>query len=45
MRTPSFKLIPKKIEERYADCIEAMEQGRYDTLPADVFVLNLEVRK
>lgn len=43
--TPSFKLIPKKIEERYADCIEAMEQGRYDTLPPDVFVLNLEVRK
>lgn len=43
--TPSFKLIPKRIEERYADCIEAMEQGRYEHLPADVFVLDLEERK
>ncbi|MBI2398980.1 MAG: AMP-binding protein [Xanthomonadales bacterium] len=43
--TPSFKLIPKRIEERYADCIEAMEQGRYDQLPPDVFVLNLEASK
>lgn len=43
--TPSFKLIPRRIEERYADCIQALEQGRYDQLPADVFVLNLEVRK
>ncbi len=43
--TPSFKLIPRCIEQRYADCIEAMEQGRYERLPADVFVLDLEVRK
>ncbi len=43
--TPSFKLIPRRIEERYADCIEAMEQGCYERLPADVFVLDLEVRK
>ncbi len=43
--TPSFKLIPRRIEERYADCIEAMEQGRYEQLPDDVYVLELEVRK
>lgn len=43
--TPSFKLIPKRIEERYADCIAAMETGRYDTLPSDVYVLELETRK
>ena len=40
--TPSFKLIPRRIEERYADCIQAMELGRYDQLPDDVFVLTLE---
>ncbi len=43
--TPSFKLIPRRIEERYADCIEAMELGRYDQLPDDVFVLTLEETK
>jgi long-subunit acyl-CoA synthetase (AMP-forming) len=43
--TPSFKLIPKRIEERYADCIAAMEAGRYDALPPDVFVLDLEPHK
>jgi len=40
--TPSFKLIPKQIEQRYADCIRAMEEESYDTLPSDVYVLNLE---
>jgi len=40
--TPSFKLIPKQIEQRYADCIRAMEQDDYEGLPDDVFVLNLE---
>jgi long-subunit acyl-CoA synthetase (AMP-forming) len=40
--TPSFKLIPRRIEERYADCIQAMEDGRYDALPDNVFVLSLE---
>jgi len=40
--TPSFKLIPKQIEQRYADCIRAMENERYDQLPSDVYVLNLE---
>lgn len=40
--TPSFKLIPHRIEERYADCIRAMEEGRYEALPDNVFVLSLE---
>jgi len=40
--TPSFKLIPKQIEQRYADCIRAMEEESYDALPPDVYVLNLE---
>jgi len=43
--TPSFKLIPRRIEERYADCIAAMQQEDYQQLPADVYVLDLEVRK
>jgi len=40
--TPSFKLVPSQVEQRYADCIRAMEDERYDELPDDVFVLNLE---
>ena len=43
--TPSFKLIPRRIEERYADCIRAMESGCYEALPEDMFVLNLEQRR
>jgi long-subunit acyl-CoA synthetase (AMP-forming) len=43
--TPSFKLIPRRIEEHYADCIEAMEQGRFERLPDDVYVLDLEMHK
>jgi long-subunit acyl-CoA synthetase (AMP-forming) len=43
--TPSFKLIPRRIEERYSACIEAMEEGRYDALPDNVFVLSLEGNK
>ena len=39
--TPSFKLIPRRIEERYADCIRAMQEDRYDELPADVLPLTL----
>lgn len=42
--TPSFKLIPKQIEQRYADCIRAMEEDHYEGLPDDVFVLNLEAK-
>ncbi len=43
--TPSFKLIPRRIEERYADCIRAMEEGKFENLPDDVFVLALGDRK
>jgi long-subunit acyl-CoA synthetase (AMP-forming) len=39
--TPSFKLIPRRIEERYADCIRAMQEERYEDLPADVLPLTL----
>ncbi|MBS0574968.1 MAG: AMP-binding protein [Proteobacteria bacterium] len=43
--TPSFKLVPRRIEERYADCIRAMEDDRYDRLPEGVYVLELEPRR
>ncbi len=40
--TPSFKLIPRRIEEKYKQYIEAMQQQAYDDLPDDAFILELE---
>ena len=40
--TPSFKLIPRRIEEKYQPYIEAMQRQDYDNLPADAFVIDLE---
>ncbi|NOZ42634.1 MAG: AMP-binding protein, partial [Alphaproteobacteria bacterium] len=40
--TPSFKLIPRRIEEKYKPYIDAMQRGDYDNLPHDAFVIDLE---
>ncbi len=40
--TPSFKLIPRRIEEKYKPYIDAMQAEDYDNLPPDAFVIILE---
>lgn len=40
--TPSFKLIPRRIEEKYKTYIEAMQSQAYDSLPDDAFIIDLE---
>ncbi len=40
--TPSFKLIPKRIEEMYQPYISSMLEGRYQDLPADAHVIALD---
>ncbi len=40
--TPSFKLIPRRIEEKYQPYIKAMQEENYDDLPHDAFVIDLE---
>ena len=40
--TPSFKLIPRRIEERYKTYIEAMQKQEYDNLPPDAYVIELD---
>ncbi|VAW06252.1 Long-chain-fatty-acid--CoA ligase [hydrothermal vent metagenome] len=40
--TPSFKLIPRRIEEKYKPYIDAMQAEDYDSLPHDAYVINLE---
>jgi len=40
--TPSFKLIPRRIEEKYKPYIDAMQAEDYDNLPPDAFVIELE---
>jgi len=40
--TPSFKLIPRRIEEKYKPYITAMQEQNYTGLPVDAFVIDLE---
>ncbi|MCK5424374.1 MAG: AMP-binding protein [Emcibacter sp.] len=40
--TPSFKLIPRRIEEKYKPYIEAMQTQDYDNLPDDAYVIELD---
>ena len=40
--TPSFKLIPRRIEEKYQAYIQVMQQQDYDNLPDDAYVIELE---
>ncbi len=40
--TPSFKLIPRRIEDKYKKYITAMQEENYDHLPPDAFVIDLE---
>ncbi|MCF8474975.1 MAG: AMP-binding protein [Emcibacter sp.] len=40
--TPSFKLIPRRIEEKYKPYIEAMQNENYESLPSDAFIIELE---
>ncbi len=40
--TPSFKLIPRRIEEKYQAYIQAMQQQDYDNLPYDAYVIELD---
>ncbi len=42
--TPSFKMIPKRIEEHYKEYIEKVRQEKYDELPGDAFVVPLNVK-
>ena len=39
--TPSFKLVPRKIEENYSVYIKAMIEQRYRDLPPDAYVIDL----
>jgi len=39
--TPSFKMIPRRIEKHFADCIEAMKTRRYQQLPKGAYVVQL----
>jgi len=43
--TPSFKLIPRRIERHYAAYIEAMQEQRYEQLPEDAHVVQLSPRE
>lgn len=40
--TPSFKLIPGRVEEHFSDYITAMLERRYDELPSDAHVIAIE---
>ncbi|PCI50928.1 MAG: hypothetical protein COB49_03170, partial [Alphaproteobacteria bacterium] len=40
--TPSFKLIPRSIEQKYKTYIEAMQNEDYNNLPADAYVIELD---
>jgi len=40
--TPSFKLIPRRIEEKYQAYIQVMQQQDYDNLPDDAYVIELD---
>ncbi len=40
--TPSFKLIPRRIEEKYQSYIEAMQSEEYGSLPTDAYVIELD---
>jgi len=42
--TPSFKLIPSKIEQHYLEYIKKVQQEKYDELPHDAFVVPLKER-
>jgi long-subunit acyl-CoA synthetase (AMP-forming) len=42
--TPSFKLIPSKIEQHYQEYISKVQQQNYDDLPADAYVVPLNVK-
>lgn len=42
--TPSFKLIPSKIEQHYLEYIKKVQQEKYDELPHDAYVVPLTVR-
>ncbi len=42
--TPSFKMIPKQIEEHYRDYINKVRQRKYDELPDDAYVVSLNIK-
>jgi 2-dehydropantoate 2-reductase len=40
--TPSFKLVPRRVEEHFSEYIAAMLEQRYDDLPDDAQVIAIE---
>lgn len=40
--TPSMKLVPRIIEENYKKYIDCLKTNKFDDLPSDGFVINLE---
>lgn len=40
--TPSFKLIPRRIEEKYKPYIDVMQAEDYENLPSDAYVIELD---
>jgi long-chain acyl-CoA synthetase len=43
--TPSFKLIPRKIEEDFGDHIEALRQKQLDDLPEDTHLIDMKQKQ
>lgn len=39
--TPSFKLVPKKVEERYGNYIQCLVDGNFDVKPEDAFLIDI----
>ncbi len=42
--TPSFKLIPRKIEEDFKQTIQAMKRNQLDELPEDAKIIDMEAK-